>query len=82
MKSKPKIIIIVVAVILVATAGLGFWYWSKSKQVMPSKAPTLAPTLGSQLFDKTQPLQGQVPNTNPFKAQKNPFDTVYKNPFK
>lgn len=75
--NKPKIIIIAVAATLVMATGIGFWYWSKSKQ-----ASRGAPTLGGQIFDKTQnQLEGQVPDANPFKDQKNPFDTIYKNPF-
>ncbi len=73
------IVAIVVAVVIVAA---GFWYW-QSKQT-PEQAPSSpeAPTLGSEIFDKTQnPLGGQVPSTNPFKDQKNPLDTIYKNPF-
>lgn len=77
MENKQKIITIAVVVILVIAAGLGFWYWSKSKQVQEGSS-----TLGSEIFDKTQnQLEGQVPDTNPFKNQKNPLDTIYKNPF-
>ena len=78
MDNNPKfIIIVIIVIILLAAGGVGFWYWSKNKQAQKE-----APTLGSQLFDKTQnPLEGQVPSTNPFKEQKNPFDTIYKNPF-
>lgn len=75
--NKRKIIIIAVLVILVIAAGLGFWYWSKSKRVQKG-----APSLGSEIFDKTQnQLQGRVPDTNPFKNQKNPLDGLYQNPF-
>ena len=72
-ENRQKTIIIAVIVVLVIAAG-GFWYWSKSKQ-----APS---SLGSEIFDRTQsPLEGQVPDVNPFKNQKNPLDTIYKNPF-
>ena len=74
-KSKPIILVsIVVAVIIGAVS---FWYWSKSKQAQE------VPTLGSKIFDKTQsPLEGQVPDVNPFKNQRNPLDSLYQNPFK
>ena len=73
--------IIAVIIALVVVVGVGVWYWSRSDQA-PS-APTEAPTLGGQIFDKTQnPLEGQVPDTNPFKEQRNPFDVIYENPFK
>ena len=64
------------AVIIAAAAG-GCWYWS-SKQAPPEEGSSL----GSEIFEKTQsPLEGQVPDTNPFKNQKNPLDVIYKNPF-
>ena len=74
-KSKPIILVsIVVAVIIGAVS---FWYWSKSKQAQE------VPTLGSKIFDKTQsPLEGQAPDVNPFKNQRNPLDSLYQNPFK
>ena len=74
-KSKPIILVSIVVAIAIAAAGL--WYWSKSKQ-----SPKEIPTLGSEIFDKTQnPLEGQVPDANPFKDQKNPLDSIYQNPF-
>lgn len=74
--NKRKTIAIAVAAVLVVAAGFSFWYWSKNQQAQE------APTLGSEIFDKTQnQLEGQIPDTNPFKNQKNPFDVIYKNPF-
>ena len=78
MENKIKTILTIGGVVaVVVIVSLVFWYWSKSKQ-----ASKEAPTLGGQIFDRTQnQLQGQVPDTNPFKDQKNPFDAIYKNPF-
>lgn len=77
--NTPKTIIIGAVAILVIAAGIGYWYWSKSKQAPPLEEVS---TLGSEIFEKTQnQLQGQVPDTNPFKDQKNPFDSIYQNPF-
>ena len=74
-KSKPIILVSIVIAVIIAAAG--FWYWSKNKQAQKE-----TPTLGSEIFDRTQsPLEGQVPDTNPFKDQKNPLDVIYKNPF-
>ena len=74
---NKKLISIIIVVLILAAGGAGFWYWSKSKQAKEG-----APTLGSEIFDKTQnQLQGQVPDVNPFKGQKNPLDTIYQNPF-
>lgn len=73
-KSKPIILVSIVIAVIIAAAG--FWYWSKSGQIPPS-------SLGGQIFDKTQnQLEGQMPDTNPFKNQKNPLDSLYQNPFK
>ena len=69
--------IILIVILLVAVAAGGFWYWS-SRQA-PSEEGS---SLGSEIFDKTQnQLEGQVPDANPFKDQKNPLDSIYKNPF-
>ena len=74
-KSKPIILISIVIAVTIAAAG--FWYWSKSEQTQEK-----TPTLGSEIFDKTQnQLQGQVPDANPFKDQKNSLDAIYQNPF-
>ena len=74
-KSKP---ILIAFVIVVVVAAAGFWYWQSKKA--PSSPG--APSLGSEIFDKTQsPLEGQVPDINPFKNQKNPLDAIYQNPF-
>ena len=76
MAGGSKFLVIIIVIIIAAAAG-GYWYWSKSKQAQEG-----APTLGSEIFDQTQsPLEGQVPDSNPFKDQKNPLDTIYKNPF-
>ena len=76
--SGSKFSVIIIVVITAVVAG-GYWYWSKSKQAPSSPE---APSLGSEIFDKTQsPLGGQVPDTNPFKDQKNPLDAIYQNPF-
>lgn len=76
--------IIGVVVVLLIVGGVGFWYWSKSRQALKE-----APTLGSQIFDKTQnTLQGRVPDVNPFETASNPFKketnpirAIYANPF-
>jgi len=80
-ENKSKTTIIAVVVTLVIVAGVGLWFWSKSKQA-PSPSPEEASSLGSEIFDKAQnPLEGQVPDANPFKNQKNPLDSTYQNPF-
>ena len=84
-KSKPIILVSIVIAVIIAAAG--FCYWSKSKQAPPE--PEEASSLGGQIFDKTQnPLEGQVPDVNPFETVPNPFKketnpmrAIYTNPF-
>lgn len=78
--SRKNIVFIVVGILVIVAAG--FWYWSKSKQA-PTIETQKAPTLGGQISEKLQnPIGGKLPETNPFKDQKNPFDVIYQNPFK
>lgn len=84
MLEKKKVLILVGVVLLLVT-GIGFWLWQNNKQAQPASPTkeTLAPTLGGQISEKLQnPIGGKIPNTNPFKDQKNPFDVIYQNPFK
>ncbi len=75
--SRKSVIFIVVGILVIVAAG--FWYWSKNRQTPAQQTPTI----GGQIFEKTQnPLGGKLPETNPFKEQKNPFDVIYNNPFK
>ncbi|MBI4114811.1 MAG: hypothetical protein HY445_03140 [Candidatus Niyogibacteria bacterium] len=88
-KSKPTFFISIVIVIIIAA--IGFWYW-QSKKAVPRR--TVAPfseltpaeardTLGGQILGKTQnPLEGELPPTNPFEeTETNPLKDVYRNPF-
>ena len=83
----PRVRTVVAAIIVVGVlAGVGYWYWTTRKgpeQVIPTG-------LGSELFEKARnPLRGELPETNPFTAETNPFEEtktnplkdVYKNPF-
>ena len=86
--SSRSLIITGAVAMLLVVGGVGFWYWSKNRQApslptqaAPSQTPE-TPTLGSEIFEKTQnQLKGQVPDSNPFKDQKNPLDSIYQNPF-
>lgn len=82
-ESKPVLIIGTVVILLVVAGG--YWFWSKNKQAPLQETPTL----GSEIFEKTQnPLGGKLPDTNPFADQPNPFgdktnpiEKAYTNPF-
>ncbi|TRZ64172.1 MAG: hypothetical protein D4Q79_02160 [Spirochaetia bacterium] len=79
MNSK-KIIIGVVIVALLAVAGYFVW---KSYFPKPAAPTQEAPqSLGAQIYENIQnPIENKVPETNPFKAETNPFTNAYKNPF-
>lgn len=84
MDKKQLTPIIITAIVVIG--GIGFWYWQNKKTApppLPQTKETLAPTLGGTIAEQTQnPVKGKVPETNPFQSQKNPFDAIYKNPFK
>lgn len=77
---KGSQIILIVLVVAAIIGAVWFWFFkTDSSQIQTEEAPSL----GSEIFDKTQnQLEGQVPDANPFKDQKNPLDTIYQNPFK
>lgn len=72
---------IVLAIVLVAVIAVAAWFWGAG---MAPKAPSDAAGsgLGSDLYDKAAPNPAQnLPETNPFKAETNPFKDVQTNPF-
>ena len=83
--SKKQFAIIIFVVVAVIAGG--FWYWQYSSS--PAVDKQGAGGLGAQIFESAQnPIQGRVPEINPFAADTNPFDTEtnpfkaeYKNPF-
>ena len=73
-KSKPVILVsIIVAVIIIAA---GFWYWSQRKGGAPeTPAVEVKDGLGAEAFKKTNnPLSNELPETNPFNVNTNPFE--------
>lgn len=90
---KDKVIIF--AVIFAALFGIGLWYWQKKNITAPSPQKETAPavslpqteaaktqSLGAGILEKAKnPLKEEMPTTNPFKAETNPFKDVYQNPF-
>ncbi|MDP3727061.1 MAG: hypothetical protein Q8R35_00290 [bacterium] len=74
MESKPRLIALAVAAIVLIAAGV--WYWQRRSAEAP------AGTIGAELFEKAQnPLKDELPQTNPFKAETNPFKNTETNPF-
>jgi len=72
-KSKPIILTSIIAVIIIAA---GFWYWSQRKAGAP-EAPVaeVKDGLGAEAFKKANnPLSEELPETNPFNVNTNPFE--------
>lgn len=92
-ENKQKTIILIAIAVLVIVAGVALWYWSASRRIEAPREPQtltkeLSPaeakdTLGGQILGKTQnPLEGELPATNPFeKTETNPLKDIYRNPF-
>lgn len=72
--------LIALAVLAATLVAAGVWYWQRQPLAPPPETP--AQTIGSELFEKAQnPLKGELPQTNPFKAETNPFKNAETNPF-
>lgn len=75
------IAVIVIAVLILA----GAWWWQKNKKpetTSPQIGEQEPAGLGGQLYESVNnPIEGKVPETNPFKTETNPLKDVYKNPF-
>ena len=77
--NQKTLIYIAVALILILI-GTGFWYWSQKKAEVsetPEETPAAAEVkdgLGAEAFEKSNnPLSNELPETNPFKVNTNPF---------
>lgn len=73
-KSKPIILLSVIIAVIIAA--IGFWYWSQ-KRAEISETPAAIKVkdgLGAEAFNKTNnPLLNELPETNPFYINTNPF---------
>ncbi len=79
MNTTTKIVLTVIVIALVVCA---FWFWGRGG--VPTSAPSGAKGsgLGSDLYNKAAPNPAQnLPETNPFKAETNPFKGAQTNPF-
>lgn len=79
MDNNPKFIIIVgIIIALLVIGGVGFWYFGGkipfTKQEEKGAAVEVKDGLGAETFKKTNnPLSNELPETNPFKVNTNPF---------
>lgn len=70
--------ILAAAVLAIVVIGAGVWYWQRRKAPVPPPPPSI----GGEIFEKAQnPLKDELPQTNPFKAETNPFKETETNPF-
>ena len=89
-KSKP--IIFTSLIVAVAIVAAGFWHWQNKGFTPPVSQKQAGETersekvvdagFGAQVLEKAQnPIKDKVPETNPFKAETNPFANTKTNPF-
>lgn len=71
--NKKLIPIIVIVVLLIL--GAGFWYWQSKKTATEEPAAVeVKDGLGAEVFKKSNnPLSNELPETNPFQVNTNPF---------
>lgn len=95
MEQKEKTVsVFILLIVIVAVAAVYFWgneivnlfYSAPASVVLPVEpaAPIAKPAegLGSDIVSQVEnPVEGNIPETNPFSAPINPFENVYKNPF-
>lgn len=86
MDQKSNINFIIAVVVIAVLVLVGAWWWQKNKKfeaIPPQTTEEQKPAgLGGQLYESvSNPVEGKVPETNPFKTETNPLKDVYKNPF-
>lgn len=73
-RSKPIIVVCVIVVVIITAAGI--WYWSQKRVKAPEMpaATKVKDGLGAEAFKKiNNPLSNEIPETNPFHIDTNPF---------
>ncbi len=75
MDNNPKLMIIVgILIALLLIGGAGFWYWQKKAGAPETPVAEVKDGLGAKALEKTNnPLSGELPETNPFQVNTNPF---------
>ena len=75
---KPRLILL--AVLVAALIAAGVWYWLQKRAEVreaPEEAPAAAEVkegVGAEVFEKSNnPLSEELPETNPFNVDTNPF---------
>lgn len=86
MLDNKKLISIIVIIFVLVLGGASFWHWSQKRADDPEtedsgdvamETPATAEVkdgLGAEAFNKTKnPLANELPETNPFNVDTNPF---------
>lgn len=72
---------VLIAIVIIAVIALGAWYIYGKKFAAPV-APAAEQGLGSDIYGQVAPNAAEnLPETNPFKQEANPFKDVQTNPF-
>ena len=81
--SKNILYFIVAGVILVALGAVAFYFTQKPEEEIQTAFPVEPQEqgLGGDLYDQVQNPAAEVPETNPFEAETNPFQQAKTNPF-
>lgn len=81
--SNKKKVIIVGVIILAVLVLAGFYIYQsgqwRTKEEVKKEGPV---SLGEQIYGQVQNPAEKIPETNPYKAQTNPFEETKTNPFK
>ena len=77
---NKKLIPIIIVVLILVAGGVGFWYWSQKRAEVretPEEITAAAEVkegVGAEAFEKSNnPLSEELPETNPFNVDTNPF---------
>ena len=74
-----KFAVIIIILVVLLGGFIAWWYWTPSVEAPVDEGSGL----GSELYENAQnPLNDQLPETNPFDASTNPFEKTETNPFK
>lgn len=80
MEENPRLFWILIMVVILIIAGAGFWYFGGDVPFIGQKEEGTAVEvevkdgLGAEALKKTNnPLSGELPETNPFQVNTNPF---------
>lgn len=79
MKANKKILLIIIILVLLVGGfcflqkylGISLWPWEKET----------AETFGEKIYQMVKNPAEEIPQTNPFRAEINPFDDLKINPF-